>query len=148
MRLLAVKSKQCASKKNKYHCPEVFLDAVADKLTTTADLFLDAELLSKFYYNVRPPTHTPDRGFLVLTPCQFPRELDARLGRGLSQSEIDRFAREDPKIRRHLDVVRRKDLLETVLKEMESLRQLEAREKRSIRREPKEERRKGGWSLF
>ena len=53
MRLAAVKSKQCASKKNKYYCPEVFLDAVADKLTTTADLFLDAELLSKFYYQVR-----------------------------------------------------------------------------------------------
>jgi replication fork clamp-binding protein CrfC len=52
MRLLAVKSKQCANKKNKYYCPEVFLDAVADKLTTTADLFLDAELLSKFYYIV------------------------------------------------------------------------------------------------
>lgn len=52
LRLLAVKSKQCATKKNKYHCPEVFLDAVADKLTTTADLFLDAELLSKFYYIV------------------------------------------------------------------------------------------------
>jgi hypothetical protein len=52
MRLVAVKSKQCASKKNKYYCPEVFLDAVADKLTTTADLFLDAELLSKFYYSV------------------------------------------------------------------------------------------------
>jgi hypothetical protein len=52
MRLLAVKSKQCANKKNKYNCPEVFLDAVADKLTTTADLFLDAELLSKFNYNV------------------------------------------------------------------------------------------------
>ena len=52
MRLLAVKSKQCATKSNKYYCPEVFLDSVADKLTTTADLFLDAELLSKFYYNV------------------------------------------------------------------------------------------------
>ena len=74
LRLMAIKSKQCASKKNKYHCPEVFLDAVADKLTTTADLFLDAELLSKFYYI-------------------FPRELDARLGRGLSQEEIDRFAK-------------------------------------------------------
>lgn len=49
-----MKSKQCATKKNKYYCPEVFLDAVADKLTTTADLFLDAELLSKFYYSVRP----------------------------------------------------------------------------------------------
>lgn len=55
LRLMAIKSKQCASKKNKYHCPEVFLDAVADKLTTTADLFLDAELLSKFYYIVRQP---------------------------------------------------------------------------------------------
>ncbi|PSN65899.1 hypothetical protein BS50DRAFT_574390 [Corynespora cassiicola Philippines] len=130
LRLMAVKSKQCATKKNKYHCPEVFLDAVADKLTTTADLFLDAELLSKFYYI-------------------FPRELDARLGRGLSQEEIDRFAREDPKIRRHLDVVRRKDLLEHVLKEMESLRQLEAREKRyQSRREEAKERRKGGWGLF
>ncbi|KAF2272682.1 uncharacterized protein EI97DRAFT_461781 [Westerdykella ornata] len=130
MRLMAVKSKQCANKKNKYHCPEVFLDAVADKLTTTADLFLDAELLSKFYYI-------------------FPRELDARLGRGLSQAEIDRFAREDPKIRRHLDVVRRKELLEHVLKEMESLRQLEAREKRySARLEEGRERRKGGWGLF
>lgn len=54
LRLMAVKSKQCATKQNKYHCPEVFLDAVADKLTTTADLFLDAELLSKFYYLVCP----------------------------------------------------------------------------------------------
>jgi len=54
LRLTAVKSKQCANKKNKYYCPEVFLDAVADKLTTTADLFLDAELLSKFTYQVRP----------------------------------------------------------------------------------------------
>ena len=132
LRILAVKSKQCATRRNKYHCPEVFLDAVADKLTTTADLFLDAELLSKFYY-------------------QLPRELDARLGRGLSQDEIDRFAREDPKIKRHLDVVRRKDLLEHVLKEMEGLRQLEAREKRMMsRREENRERRKqgGGWSLF
>ncbi|KAF2466084.1 uncharacterized protein BDR25DRAFT_269190 [Lindgomyces ingoldianus] len=130
MRLLAVKSKQCMNKKNKYHCPEVFLDAVADKLTTTADLFLDAELLSKFYYI-------------------FPRELDARLGRSLSQNEVERFAREDPKIRRHLEVVRRKDLLEHVLKEMQSLRQLEAREKRySVRRDEGKERRKGGWSLF
>ncbi|EOA87340.1 mitochondrial dynamin GTPase Msp1 [Exserohilum turcicum] len=140
LRLMAVKSKQCATKKNKYHCPEVFLDAVADKLTTTADLFLDAELLSKFYYI-------------------FPRELDARLGRGLSQEEIDRFAKEDPKIKRHLDVVRRKELLEHVLKEMEGLRQLEQREKRMMgRREERErergdrdrdrDRRKKGWSMF
>ena len=59
MRLMAVKSKQCASKANKYYCPEVFLDAVADKLTATADLFLDAELLSKFYYSVCAPKSPP-----------------------------------------------------------------------------------------
>jgi len=52
MRLKAVRSRQCSNPKNKYYCPEVFLDAVADKLTTTADLFLDAELLSKFFYLV------------------------------------------------------------------------------------------------
>lgn len=85
----------------------------------------------------------------MLIGVQFPRELDNRLGRGLTREEIDRFAREDPKIRRHLDVVRRKELLEHVLKEMESLRALEAREKRSSRRDAKEERRsKGAWSLF
>ncbi|KAK5014918.1 mitochondrial dynamin GTPase Msp1, partial [Cryomyces antarcticus] len=136
MRLMAVRSKQCASKKNKYYCPEVFLDAVADKLTSTADLFLDAELLSKFYYN-------------------FPRELDTRLGRGLTPSEIERFAREDPKIRRHLDVVHRKALLEHVLTEIEALRQLEAREKRVASRGTQtkapatgEGRRARGWGLF
>lgn len=80
---------------------------------------------------------------------QFPRELDSRLGRSLSQTEVERFAREDPKIRRHLDVVRRKELLEHVLKEMQSLRQLEAREKRyGARKDEGKERRKGGWSLF
>jgi replication fork clamp-binding protein CrfC len=63
MRLMAVKSKQCANKKNKYHCPEIFLDAVADKLTTTADLFLDAEMLSKFYYNVRLLTPRQSRPY-------------------------------------------------------------------------------------
>lgn len=65
LRLTAVRSKQCANKKNKYYCPEVFLDAVADKLTTTADLFLDAELLSKFTYQVR--LVSIDLGWVLLT---------------------------------------------------------------------------------
>lgn len=69
LRLLAVKSKQCATKKNKYHCPEIFLDAVADKLTTTADLFLDAELLSKFYYSVSSPSIANDT---ILTGLPVP----------------------------------------------------------------------------
>lgn len=127
MRLAAIKSRQCSNPKNKYYCPEVFLDAVADKLTSTADLFLDAELLSKFYY-------------------QFPRRLEQEF-RGLDDATIERFAREDPKIKRHLDLVRRKEGLEHVLKEMESLRQLEAREKRMQGRQ-EEGRRKKGWSIF
>jgi dynamin-like GTPase MGM1, mitochondrial len=74
--------------------------------------------------------------------------LDARLGRNLPPDQIERFAREDPKIQRHLDVVRRKELLEHVLKEMEALRQLEAREKRFATRgtqAQKEHERRGRW---
>lgn len=134
MRLAAVKSKQCASKSNKYYCPEVFLDAVADKLTTTADLFLDAELLSKFTY-------------------QFPRSLDSKF-RSLTPQQLDQFAREDPKVKRHLDVVRRKELLEHVLKEMDALRALEAREKRGAAHARRvdvgegDSRKRGKWGLF
>lgn len=108
MRLLAIRSKQCTSQKNKYQCPEVFLDVVADKLTSTAVLFLNVELLSEFYYN-------------------FPRELDMRLGRQLSDAEVERFAREDPRIRRHLDIIRKKELLELALLKIESIRQLDGR---------------------
>lgn len=132
MRLLAVRSRQCASQKNKYHCPEVFLDVVADKLTSTAVLFLNVELLSEFYYN-------------------FPRELDIRLGRHLSDTEVERFAREDPKVRKHLDVVRRKEMLEMVLEKIESLRQLEDRAKASVAAErtaSAAKQRSKGWSIF
>ncbi|KAI1438875.1 mitochondrial dynamin GTPase [Xylaria sp. CBS 124048] len=131
MRMLAVKSKQCANMKNKYHCPEVFLDAVSTKLASTAVLFLNVELLSEFYYN-------------------FPRELDIRLGRHLSEDEVERFAKEDPKIRRHLEVIKRKELLELVLEKMDSLRQLEGRE-RDAKRGLKViggEKERGRWGLF
>ena len=128
MRLLAIRSKQCATKNNKYYCPEIFLDVVADKLTATAVLFLNVELLSEFYYN-------------------FPRELDMRLGRGLSGEEVERFAREDGRIARHLDVVKRKEMLELVLQKMENLKMLEGREGR--REEAKRgKERDQGWRFF
>lgn len=143
MRILALKSTQCANKKNKYYCPEIFLDVVASKLTQTAVLFLNVELLSEFYYN-------------------FPRELDQRLGRHLSEDEIERFAREDPKVKAHLEVIRRKELLELVLEKMNSLREIEHGSKRdsrtrdirsgaaeSIKRNAGKERsNKQGWGLF
>lgn len=130
MRLLAVKSKQCANPKNKYYCPEVFLDAAATKLASTAVLFLNVELLSEFYYN-------------------FPRELDLRLGRHLSDEQVEKFAKEDPKIRRHLEVIRRKELLELVLEKMESLKQLEGRERDRLQGgSVTKEKERGRWGLF
>ncbi|KAF8416189.1 P-loop containing nucleoside triphosphate hydrolase protein [Terfezia claveryi] len=110
MRLMAIKSKQCNSKDNKYYCPEIFLDVVAEKLTGTAVLFLNVELLSEFYYN-------------------FPRELDSRLGRNLTPAQIEAFAREDPKIRKHIDLQKRKQLLELALQKMDSLMALEKAKK-------------------
>lgn len=129
MRLLAVKSKQCADPKNKYYCPEVFLDAAATKLASTAVLFLNVELLSEFYYS-------------------FPRQLDFRLGRHLSEEEIEKFAKEDPKIRRHLEVIRRKDLLELVLEKMESLRELDGRDREQMNPNARKDRKQGRWGLF
>lgn len=129
MRLLAVKSKQCADPKNKYYCPEVFLDAAATKMASTAVLFLNVELLSEFYYN-------------------FPRELDLRLGRHLSEEQIEKFAKEDPKIRRHLEVIRRKELLELVLEKMESLRQLEGRDREKGNSGSRRDRKQSRWGLF
>lgn len=38
---------------------------------------------------------------------------------------MERFAREDQRVRGHLDVIRRKELLELVLRKMEGLRGLE-----------------------
>jgi hypothetical protein len=78
---------------------------------------------------------------------QFPRELDVRLGRGLSKEEVERFAREDPRVRGHLEVIRRKELLELVLGKMEGLRDLNV-EERGRRKLDKGKERKGGWSLF
>jgi dynamin-like GTPase MGM1, mitochondrial len=132
MRLLAVKSKQCANMKNKYYCPEVFLDAIATKLASTAVLFLNVELLSEFYYN-------------------FPRELDLKLGRHLTQEQVEKFAKEDPKVKRHLEVIHRKELLELVLEKVESLRQLEGRERDGLAggKSRKElDKGRGRWGLF
>lgn len=129
MRLMAVRSKQCANMKNKYYCPEIFLDVVADKLTSTAVLFLNVELLSEFYYN-------------------FPRELDMRLGRHLSDAEVERFAREDPRVRRHLDVIRKKEMLELVLQKIESLRQLEGRSKPNRQHSAAAKEKSRGWRLL
>jgi hypothetical protein len=45
---------------------------------------------------------------------QFPREIDSRLLYDLDRAEIVEFARENPVVRRHLDLQERKDKLEEV----------------------------------
>ncbi|KAI9678682.1 MAG: dynamin-like GTPase mgm1 [Caeruleum heppii] len=156
-RLAALRSKQCAQRDNKYHCPEIFLDVVADKLTSTAVLFLNVELLSEFYYNVRSsssslssPSFPASTNTNALSALQFPRALDTTLSTNLSPAETLRFASEDPKIRRHLEVIRRKEMLELVLGKMESLRQLDGGvQKRGLGpRQGSVRERSGRWSLF
>ncbi|WPK23840.1 hypothetical protein PUMCH_001089 [Australozyma saopauloensis] len=95
-------SKKCQSKDNKYQCPEIFLDAVATKLTSTAILFLNVELLSDFYYN-------------------FPRKLDDEFFKNMSPEQLESFAKEDPKIKKHIELQERKDLLEEALSKMEGV---------------------------
>ncbi|KAL2151815.1 hypothetical protein VTH82DRAFT_4998 [Thermothelomyces myriococcoides] len=105
MRIMAAKSRQCKTLENKYYCPEVFLDAVATKLAQTAVLFLNVEMLHDFYQ-------------------RFPREVESKLHEHMAGGGLERFAREDPKIRRHLDLVHRKELLELVLVKIEELHRL------------------------
>ncbi|KAF8841234.1 hypothetical protein BDN67DRAFT_1068667 [Paxillus ammoniavirescens] len=103
LRLAALKSKRCkGGPENDVMCPEVFLNVVADKLAYTSTMFINIELLDHFFY-------------------QFPREIDSRLIYDLDRNEIVEFARENPIIRRHLDLQQRKDKLEEVMKQLNSL---------------------------
>ncbi|KAG6862040.1 hypothetical protein C0995_008228 [Termitomyces sp. Mi166 len=103
LRLLALKSKRCrAGPESAVFCPEIFLNVVADKLAQTSTMFINIELLEQFFY-------------------QFPREIDSRLLYDLDRREIVQFARENPVIRRHLDLQERKDKLEEVMKQLNSL---------------------------
>ncbi|RPD61060.1 hypothetical protein L226DRAFT_55524 [Lentinus tigrinus ALCF2SS1-7] len=103
LRLAALKSKRCkAGPENDVLCPEAFLNVVADKLAYTSAMFINIELLDHFFY-------------------QFPREIDSRLLYDLDRKEIVEFARENPIIRKHLDLQERKDKLEEVMKQLNSL---------------------------
>ncbi|QPG73158.1 hypothetical protein FOA43_000464 [Brettanomyces nanus] len=102
MRLKFLRSSACKNKDNKYRCPEAFMDVVADKLTQTAVLFLNVELLSDFYYS-------------------FPRELESKLSSGLTKEQIDAYAKEDPKVKRHIELQEKKELLELALGKIEDV---------------------------
>ncbi|KAJ7178592.1 P-loop containing nucleoside triphosphate hydrolase protein [Mycena crocata] len=108
LRLAALRSKRCrAGPQSDVFCPEAFLNVVADKLAYTSAMFISIELLDQFFY-------------------QFPREIDSRLLYDLDRKEIVEFARENPAVRRHLDLQDRKDKLEEVMKQLNSLSTLRA----------------------
>ncbi|CAA7265555.1 unnamed protein product [Cyclocybe aegerita] len=108
LRIMALKSKRCrAGPQSEVFCPEAFLNVVADKLAYTSAMFINIELLDQFFY-------------------QFPREIDSRLLYDLDRKEIVEFARENPVVRRHLDLQERKDKLEEVMKQLNSLSTLRA----------------------
>ena len=100
-------SKQCSNPGkpplgNAPICPEVFLDLVAEKLTTSSTEFLEEELLEGFYK-------------------ELPRQLDTRF-KDMSPEEVEILISEDPNTRNHWDIIKRKQLLERVLEEIERLR--------------------------
>ncbi|KAI0001443.1 P-loop containing nucleoside triphosphate hydrolase protein [Russula compacta] len=116
LRLASLKSKRCkAGPESDLLCPEAFLNVVADKLAHTSSMFINIELLDQFFY-------------------QFPREIDSRLLYDLDRNEIVEFARENPEIRRHLDLQDRKDKLEEVMKQLNSLSILRADAQPTARR--------------
>jgi len=118
----AIKGKRCRQgPEQSAFCPETFLSVVADKLAYTSTMFINIELLEQFFY-------------------QFPREIDSRILYDLNVShvldmvtrpaatrltsqrdEMARFARENPKIRAHLDLQDRKDKLESVMRTLQGL---------------------------
>jgi len=101
-RIAALKSRQCKTQDNKQYCPEAFLNVIAEKLTYTAVMFIQVELLNEFFF-------------------QFPREVDNRLVYDLDRQQIQRFARENPSIMKHLDLQERKSKLEDVMDKLNYL---------------------------
>lgn len=96
-RLAALKSRQCKSSENKQYCPEAFLNIIAEKLTYTAVMFIQVELLNDFFFN-------------------FPLDvIDDRIIHPMSMAQIDKFAKENPSVQKHLILQDRKMKLEDVM---------------------------------
>lgn len=80
-------------------------------------MFINIELLEHFFYQACLLSVSM---ILLIDPWQFPREIDSRLLYDLDRREIVQFARENPVIRRHLDLQERKDKLEEVGRHLEN----------------------------
>jgi len=111
-RAAALRSRQCSGSNGKSCCPEAFLSVISQKLANSAVMFIQIELLNEFMF-------------------QFPREVDNKLYYDLSREQVNQFACENPTIRRHIELQKRKDALELV---MDKLVYLVRRQNELIRR--------------
>ncbi|KAF9397157.1 dynamin-like GTPase mgm1 [Mortierella sp. AD011] len=109
-RLTALKSKACKNSKNKTQCPEAFLAMISEKLAYTSVMFIQVELMNEFVF-------------------QLPRMIDSRLGVKIGQESMEKFARENPSVGRHLQLMERRTKLEEVWEKLNYLvrRQEEAK---------------------
>ncbi|KAG0221693.1 dynamin-like GTPase mgm1 [Mortierella sp. GBA43] len=109
-RLSALKSKTCKASKNKTQCPEAFLAMVSEKLAYTSVMFIQVELMNEFVF-------------------QLPRMIDSRLGVKTGQEAMEKFARENPQVGKHLQLMDRRMKLEEVWEKLNYLvrRQEEAK---------------------
>ncbi|KAI9324696.1 P-loop containing nucleoside triphosphate hydrolase protein [Zopfochytrium polystomum] len=105
-RVTALKSSRTCSTvaTGKACCPEVFLSAVAEKLTHHAVLFIYVELVNEFFF-------------------QIPRDVDNKLYYELDRWQIRQFAMENPAVARHLETQERKETLELVMQKLRALSQ-------------------------
>ena len=100
-RLKYISGKQCRDQKSMDKCPEIYLKAINEKLISTAVLFLNIELLSDFFYN-------------------FPIELDKEVNK-LSNEDVEMFAKQDSNINKHIELQKKKDLLELAINKMNNM---------------------------
>lgn len=100
-RLKFISGKQCKDQKSMDKCPEIYLKAINEKLISTAVLFLNIELLSDFFYN-------------------FPIELDKEINK-LSNEDVEMFAKQDSNINKHIELQKKKDLLELAINKMNNM---------------------------
>ncbi|KAH9811128.1 P-loop containing nucleoside triphosphate hydrolase protein [Melampsora americana] len=103
LRTAAIKSRRCKSGPNaQSFCPETFLNVLADRLSSTSTDFIKIDLLSRFFSAV-------------------PHEINSRLIKSLEGSRAIEFARENPEVKRHLELQDRKEKLEKVMRELVTL---------------------------
>ncbi|KAJ3371587.1 dynamin-like GTPase mgm1 [Allomyces arbusculus] len=117
-RLYHIKSRSCRSPECQDTCPEIFLECVSEKLTYTAVMFIYIELLNEFFF-------------------QFPRDVDERLYYDLTKNQIAAFARENQSVRKQLDLMDRKAVLDLAQLKLRAL----VRRQEEIERKKREQER-------